>query len=179
MSSIFPDFRYLRDSAAEWFLFPFAVTVTANASSQIIQVPVGNAYHFFSAFLTVAYTTIFDEGAGSTDDGVCRISVQIRDQSRQRALMNDFTRLDVLSTPGRVRAPGATGDAPNAINIPGMPFPYLFEADSNIEIEFRSTSNEDNTVRGAFHGLKYPTRVYPKDPGKRAAGVLDAPPAGI
>lgn len=149
---MFPSFAELQERKAEWFLFPFRLTVTALTQSQLIQIPIGNGASFFSMFLTGSFTTI----QAGVDSGVCRVSTIVRDQSRQRALFNDFVNLDNLFTPGRVRAPGIAGDPSQSLNIQGLPFPYLFQADSNIEMEFRSTSDTDQTIRGAFHGVKYP-----------------------
>lgn len=148
-----------------WFIFTGTKTVPAGGSI-VLQLPIGNDAHFASWFFTCTYPTI----QAGVDDGVSRLAVQVRDDASQRALSNDFVDLATIAVPGRRRTVGIAGDPSQAINIPGMPFPRLWEANSNIEMDFRNTSDTDAEVKIAWHGYKYPTWIYgarlpePKNP---------------
>lgn len=147
-----------------WFVYTGEELVPANGSA-LMQIPVSNDAHFQSWFFTMTFPTL----NGGVDDGVPRLSVQIRDDATQRALADTFIDVALLGVPGRIRSPGVAGDPSQSINMPGMPFFRFWEANGNIEMDLRSTSDTDLTVKAAWHGYKYPTWVYgPELPDPRS-----------
>lgn len=145
-------FSVLSALGARFFQYPVGGDVLAGATAQFSKT-IQSGFHFWSERLSVSYTT----NQNGVDDGVCRLSVRFQSGANQQSLTSDFISLETISSPGRQRTTAIAGDPSLGLQIPGIPFPYLWEASGAIFAETKSAATvSTQTVRYVFHGYLIP-----------------------
>jgi hypothetical protein len=153
----FMDYATLRALDARKFLVELEGDVPAHNSSSAgaleLNQPIQQGFHFWSEVLTLAFTTLADDG---TDDGVNYLTAQFKDGANQLALSNTFIDLATLAAPGRQRAVGVSGDPSNQLATTGIPFPHLWLATGAVIVDLRNASNTANHFVMTLNGYLIP-----------------------
>lgn len=104
-------------------------------------------------FLVMSYTGSYTTLQGATDDGVCRMSMKIKNSSG-RVYISDPIFLHNLFTPGRVKdttQPAAA--AGNQLQFPGLPWITVFRPNDDITHEVQNDATFVNSWEMAYHGV--------------------------
>lgn len=137
---------------ARFFQYELQATVPALGTafpSKTIQ----NGFHFFAELLTIVYPTI----QTGVDDGVTRLSGVFKSGTNQIGLSSGPIDLATIAAPGRQRTVGIAGDPSNALNIPGFPFPYLFESNGAIAVDLANAADTAAIAKFTWTGYLIPT----------------------
>lgn len=139
--------------------FQYRINESLDSSgNKIPQKAIQSGFHFWSEFLTIAYTTLDDAGL---DDGVSHISMKFFTGANQIALGNDPIDVATIATPGRQRSVGVAGDPSQGLGVQGFPMPYLWEATGSIGAELSCDSATANSIEMVWTGFLIPTRLCP------------------
>jgi hypothetical protein len=153
----FMDFGTMRRLGAREFKHHLAGTAPAangpNAGGLPLESKIQTGFDFWSEMLTISYSTLDNAGA---DDGVNRLFVQFVDGANQLGMSNVEIDAVTIAAPGRQRAIGIAGNAGQSLNIPGVPYPHLWEGTGSIIANVRNTSNTANTIAITFGGYLIP-----------------------
>lgn len=136
-------------------VIPIDGEIAANSNSANFKVSIGNSGHFVVDEITGNYETLESIGnpPAITDTGRCLISVIIKDMARQKSLCTDYVSCDLLFTPGRRKGLADASAIPNQLFYP-LRFPYIFEANTDIGLDFTNRSNVAIKFSFAFVGLR-------------------------
>lgn len=105
---------------------------------------------FLSFAMTGRFTTL---ETGPADDETCKMSMKLRNGSG-RVYIPEFTDMDLLLTPGRVKSPTvAAGDNGNQLQFPGIPWVGVFRGGDTLAFDVQNTAAIANTWAVAFHGI--------------------------
>lgn len=152
----FMDFQTVRRLRARKFVYTLQGSVPAFNGAQAGAVEfsdtIQTGFSFWSELLTISFTTLNSAGA---DDGVCTLSCQFKDGANQVGLSNTFVDLSTLSAPGRQRAVGVAGDPSNQLAA-SIPWPHLYLATGQIQVDLRNSSNTANLFKGTWNGYLVP-----------------------
>lgn len=155
----FMDFATVRRLGARKFNHHLSGTAPAangaNAGGLPLESKIQTGFDFWSEVLNISYTTLDNAGA---DDGVNRLMVQFVDGSNQLGMSNVEIDAVTIAAPGRQRAIGIAGNAGQSLDIPGVPYPHLWEGTGAIIANVRNTSNTANTIAITFQGYLIPSR---------------------
>lgn len=137
----------------------------AAGSSKMGKVGVSNIGHFLCLYITGKFTSLKTGGAGNgIDTGISYLKGLLYDGAGQRKLFNDYVPLDLWLSPGRVRnatasntyqPDGVIGIAPasNQLYLP-IEFEYLFQANSDILLDVKNSSDKSIDYSICFHGIR-------------------------
>lgn len=123
------------------------------ANTQIdAAVQITSLGHFMLMSMTGSFTTkVADDPV--TDDGICRIFIQLLDGSNQRPLFDDFAAANLFLSPGRAQALAGVGNASDQLYLE-YPFVFTFPINGSILVRIRNTSDYKNVVRILFKGIR-------------------------
>ena len=121
--------------------------------------------HFLCQFITGNYQTLsLDNTSAIVDDGICHLRAQLVDGAGSRQIFSDFVPLDLLFSPGRIRAKTATNNlkatatAEKADPAPALFYPsnleYLFTANSTIQMQVKNDSDAAISFNVCFAGIR-------------------------
>lgn len=124
-----------------------------DANTQIdAAVQITSLGHFMLMSMTGSFTTkVADDPV--TDDGICRIFIQLLDGSNQRPLFDDFIAANLFLSPGRVQALAGVGNASDQLYLE-YPFVFTFPVNGSILVRIRNTADYANIVRIMFKGIR-------------------------
>ena len=139
-------------------------TCAANAGV-LARAAVSNLGHFLCLKITGSFSTLqLIAGPAIVDDGIDHLRGQLIDGAGQRKLFSDFIPFSLFLSPGRRRdataanafAPAGATPTSNASESLFYPveFEYLFSANSEILLDVRNDSAQQNTFDIAFHGIR-------------------------
>lgn len=130
---------------------PLEQEVAANTQVDA-AVQITSLGHFMLLSMTGSFTTkVADDPV--TDDGICRIFIQLLDGSNQRPLFDDFVAANLFLSPGRVQALAGVGNASDQLYLE-YPFVFTFPINGSILVRIRNTADYANIVRIMFKGIR-------------------------
>ena len=141
---------------ARFFQYEFQATVPALGTAFPTK-QIQNGFHFFCEMLTLSYPTV---NAG-VDDGVTRLSGVFKSGTNQIGLSSGAINFANIAVPGRQRTVGLAGDPSQGINIPGFPWPYLYESSGSISCDVSNAASVAAIVDFTFTGFLIPTYKIP------------------
>lgn len=142
-------------------------TIPAN-ESKLVRTNIASLGHFRSLWITGEFTTLYTgyDGEGENpkilDNGVCQLRGKLIDGSNGRNLFNDYIPLNIFLSPGRVRRVNIWWQNYDediaAFGSQDLFFPieydYVFQSNSEIQMDIKNDSNADNYVSMCFHGIR-------------------------
>lgn len=139
-------------------------TVPAS-SSKMGKVGISNIGHFYCLYITGKFTSLKTGGAGAgVDTGVNYLKGLMFDGAGQKKLFNDYIPFDLFLSPGRVRNSTATNTyQPDGAIVTSSPannlylpieFEYLFQANSDILLDVKNSSDKSIDYSICFHGIR-------------------------
>lgn len=148
---------------------PLSGTAPANTVYPF-KANVSNLGHFLCLYMTGHFQTLVSVTVGGVtkiiDDGINHLSMSIEDGGTgQRLLFTDFAPMDLVFSPGRIRASTAENNlldvatfANQANNAPQLYNPtelnYLFSANSDIIVRVKNDSNTPLNFDILFYGIR-------------------------
>ena len=133
------------------------ITVPANQTS-MLEIKISSLGAFAVKEITGGFECLVDNAGTIVDNGVCGLGVQISDGANSLPITNDFVSLDLVLTPGHMRSANATNNLTTApaggFMFSPWKFEYTFGALSSIQMQVRNSSNTENKMKIAFHGLR-------------------------
>lgn len=105
---------------------------------------------FMLLSFTGSYTT---KTAVDADDGINHLYAQLVDGANKWELFDSFVPLNLIFSPGRVRAVAGLGDASQPLRLE-YPFIYTFPYNSQIIWKIRNDAAFANTFRVAMKGIR-------------------------
>lgn len=135
------------------------------ASSKMCKVGISNIGHFLCQTITGKYISLKVGGAGAgIDTGISYLKGLLYDGAGQRKLFNDFIPFDLWLSPGRVRNSTATNTfQPDGAIVTASPsnnlfypidFEYIFQANSDILLDVKNSSDKAIDFSIVFHGVR-------------------------
>ncbi len=144
--------RKLAMRSLEWlFAIPAQLVIPASGGHSI-GIDIKSDAHFECFFITGDFTTQI-AGNDPPDDGANHCGIRISDGSNDLKLMENFAPANLFLSPGRVLAPGVTGNPSNQLFYP-FPFYHIFPASGSIILEGQNSATAENTVNLLFWGKK-------------------------
>lgn len=133
--------------------------IVAAGETKTQTLNIDNSGDFMALELTGDFTTtaLNEDETATIDNGICDLSVRIRDEQNSTQITNDFIPLNLLLTQGRVRSKNVTGDTspfPQPIYSKGK-FIYLFSKNSTISFEVKNGSTASNSYNLCFRGVRF------------------------
>ncbi len=125
--------------------------------SKLGKVNVSNLGHFFCMFITGSFTSVASPAGAIVDTGLNYLSGQLIDGAGQRKLFNSRVPLDLMLSPGRTKSPTSTtvltDPVGNNLFYP-QELEYMFTANSDILLDVYNDSDESNSYKICFHGIR-------------------------
>jgi hypothetical protein len=146
----FQESLYLEQTVDANSEFPASVDITAQGSFMLLT-------------MTGSYTTKVSDGQqepAATDDGICRILVQLLDGTNQRPLFDNYIPANLFLSPGRVQSLAGIGEPSDQLYLQ-FPFVYTFKTKGSILVRIKNEADWENTLRIQFNGI----RIYPQSGG--------------
>lgn len=125
--------------------------------SNIITADVSNLGHFYVTYFTGDFSTLALNEGVIVDDGVSHLRGQLRDGSNSKNLFSDFTPLNLIMSPGRVKNVNSVNvliDPPSNNLFYPFPFFYMFTVNSKVILEVKNDSDTKNYVNLILHGVR-------------------------
>jgi len=153
-----------------------SVPIVANGGSLTATISISNLGDFLCQRFTGNFTTLIEAAVpgSAVDDGTNHLTLQIRDGGNGLELFDDFIPLDLFLTPGRRRFMGVTTGAGavtiepgHELHFPGMPFEYLFSANSEIVFAIRNDANWINKFQIALWGIRIKSNIAVRNLDKK------------